>query len=145
MTAALHLPEPSAERRSRQHLTLSPKAILEELSALVVLERLTAPVLAVGHDSTVVFANAAFADMVGRSPQIVVSLKFHEILHTSPTNDSALTVIKTLAGQVVELRHQDGSIVRAQMSGSALLRGDDPVAVVVFHDLTEQLWITGKH
>jgi hypothetical protein len=34
--------------------------------------------------------------------------------------------------------------VRAQMSGSALLRGDDPVAVVVFHDLTEQLWITGK-
>jgi hypothetical protein len=42
------------------------------------------------------------------------------------------------------LRHQDGSIVRAQMSGSALLRGDDPVAVVVFHDLTEQLWITGK-
>ena len=145
MTAALRLPEPSAERRSRQHLTLSPKAILVELSALVVLERLTAPVLAVGHDSTVVFANAAFADMVGHSPQIVVSLKFHEILHTSPTNDSALTVIKTLAGQVVELRHQDGSIVRAQMSGSALLRGDDPVAVVVFHDLTEQLWITGKH
>jgi PAS domain S-box-containing protein len=145
MTAALHLPEPSAERRSRRHLTLSPKAILEELSALVVLERLTAPVLVIGHDGTVVFANAAFADMVGHSPQIVVSLKFHEILHTSRTNDSALTVMKTLAGQVVELRHQDGSIVRAQMSGSALLRGDDPVAVVVFHDLTEQLWITGKH
>jgi PAS domain S-box-containing protein len=145
MTAALHLPEPSAERRSRRHLMLSPKAILEELSALVVLERLTAPVLVIGHDGTVVFANAAFADMVGHSPQIVVSLKFHEILHTSRTNDSALTVMKTLAGQVVELRHQDGSIVRAQMSGSALLRGDDPVAVVVFHDLTEQLWITGKH
>jgi hypothetical protein len=26
------------------------------------------------------------------------------------------------------------------MSKSALLRGDDPVALAMFHDLTEQLW-----
>jgi hypothetical protein len=27
------------------------------------------------------------------------------------------------------------------MSNSAMLRGDDPVALVTFTDLTEQLWV----
>jgi PAS domain S-box-containing protein len=145
MTAAPDFPRLLGERRRRLHLTLSSRAILQELSALVVLERLTAPVLAVGHEGTVVFANAAFADIVGHSPETVMSLQFHQILHNVPTSDSAVTVMKALADQVVELRHRDGSSVRAQMSGSALLRGDDPVAVVIFHDLTEQLWVAGKH
>jgi len=35
----------------------------------------------------------------------------------------------------------DGSTVRAKMSKSALLRGDDPVALATFQDLTEQLWV----
>lgn len=44
------------------------------------------------------------------------------------------------ADLVVELKHDDGSIVRALMSKSALLRGDDPVALACFQDLTEKLW-----
>ena len=44
------------------------------------------------------------------------------------------------AGLLVDLVHHDGSIVRARMSKSALLRGDDPVALATFEDLTEQLW-----
>lgn len=89
MTPAPDFPEPAGERRRRSYPTLSPSAILAELSALVILEQLTAPAL------------------------------------------------------VVELRHRDGSTVRAHMSGSALPRDDDPFALVIFHDLTEQLW--GKH
>jgi hypothetical protein len=34
----------------------------------------------------------------------------------------------------------DGSVVRARMSRSALLRGDDRVALATFVDLTERLW-----
>jgi hypothetical protein len=50
-------------------------------------------------------------------------------------------VVRAYANLIVELVHQDGSIVRARMSKSALLRGDDPVALATFQDLTEQLWV----
>jgi hypothetical protein len=49
-------------------------------------------------------------------------------------------VIRAHADLVVELLHRDGSIVRARMSKSALVRGDDPVALATFTDLTERLW-----
>jgi PAS domain S-box-containing protein len=143
-TAALELPEPVDERRRPRQSEL-PKDILEQLSADVVLEQLMAPVLAVGHDGTVVFANVAFADMVGHSREAVMSLRFHEILPAASRNKSAVAVMKAHSDQVVELCHQDGSSVRAEMSGSALLRGDDPLAVVIFHDVTEHLWTAGKY
>ena len=40
--------------------------------------------------------------------------------------------------------HADGSVVRAKMSKSALMRDDDPLALATFHDLTEQLWAQGR-
>jgi hypothetical protein len=49
--------------------------------------------------------------------------------------------VRANANVVVELRHEVDSIVRARMSRSALLRGDDPVAWATFQDLTEQLWV----
>jgi len=42
---------------------------------------------------------------------------------------------------VVELRHCEGWTVRARMSNSALMRHDDPVVLVTFDNLTEQLWM----
>ena len=42
--------------------------------------------------------------------------------------------------QVVELAHKDGSVVRALMSRSAVLRADDQFALAAFQDLTEDLW-----
>jgi hypothetical protein len=44
-------------------------------------------------------------------------------------------------GELVELVHADGSTVRAKMSASILLRGDDPAALATFQDLTERLWM----
>jgi hypothetical protein len=38
----------------------------------------------------------------------------------------------------------DGFTVRAKMSKSALLRGDDPLTLTTFQDLTEQLWTEGS-
>ena len=47
----------------RRHLPAgqSPMDILRQLPALVVLERMPVPVLAVGDDGTILFANAAFS------------------------------------------------------------------------------------
>jgi PAS domain S-box-containing protein len=114
--------------------------LLKELPALVVLERFPVPVLAIAEDGTLLFANAAFADMLGYTTEAVQSLKFPHIFHTLPADESAVSVVRAHADLIVELLHQDRSVVRARMSKSALLRGDDPVALATFQDLTERLW-----
>ncbi|MCA4723097.1 PAS domain-containing protein [Mycolicibacterium fortuitum] len=114
--------------------------LLQNIPALVVLERFPVPVLAIAEDGTILFANTAFGEMVGRVTDAVKRMQFAEVFHSLPTDGSAVSVMRANAGLLVELIHHDGSIVRARMSKSALLRGDDPVALATFEDLTEQLW-----
>ena len=129
------------ERRRNGQTSLSPMATLKQLPALVVLERIPVPVLAIANDGALVFANSAFSEMVGRAPEDVVSLTFDEIFHLPLSTESAVTVAQSLANEVVELAHRDGSSVRALMSRSALIRADDDIALATFQDLTEQLWL----
>ena len=116
-------------------------ATLKQLPALVVLERIPVPVLAIGPDGTILFANRAFAEMLGHTKQALRLPKFNQIFHTMPRDESPVSAIRAYADRVVELAHVDGSVVRARMSKSALMRDDDPVALATFHDLTEQLWV----
>jgi PAS domain-containing protein len=62
----------------------SAMTILKQLPAVVVLERIPVPVLAIAQDGTVLFANTAFSEMVGRASEEVLSLKFDEIFHLAP-------------------------------------------------------------
>jgi PAS domain S-box-containing protein len=113
---------------------------LKQLPALVVLERIPIPVLAIEHDGGILFSNAAFAEMMGYEPEEVLSLRFHQIFHQAPATDSLLSAVHALANMVVELAHKDGSVVRAMMSKSAAMRADDQFVLAAFQDLTEQLW-----
>jgi PAS domain S-box-containing protein len=113
---------------------------LTQLPALVVLERIPVPVLAIAHDGTILFTNTAFAEMVGSEPDGVLSLRFDQIFHQAPASESLLSVLHAFANMVVELAHKDGSVVRALMSRSAVRRTDDQFALAAFQDLTEQLW-----
>ena len=113
---------------------------LKQLPALVVLERIPVPVLAIGQDGSILFTNTAFAQMVGFEPDEVLALKFHELFHDAPASESLLSVVHALANMVVRLTHKDGSVVRALMSRSAVMRADDQFALAAFQDLTEQLW-----
>jgi PAS domain S-box-containing protein len=128
-------------RRSGGQPGQSPMAILKQLPALVVLERIPVPVLAIAQDGTVLFANTAFSEMTGWASDEVLSLKFDDIFHLAPTTESPASVVQALANMVVELAHRDGSSVRALMSRSALIRSDDNIALATFQDLTEQLWL----
>jgi PAS domain-containing protein len=67
-------------------------------------------------DGSILFANGVLAEMLGHTLDTLLLLTFHQLFHTLPADKSAV-------------------------SKSALLRGDDPVALVVFHDLTEKLWV----
>jgi PAS domain S-box-containing protein len=132
------------DRRRTVQASQSPREALEQLPALVLLERIPVPTLAVLQDGTIVFANKAFAEMVGREAEEVVVLKFHDVFHTELETESVLSVVDGLANMVVELAHRDGSTVRALMSRSALRRADDEIALATFQDLTEHLWVNER-
>jgi PAS domain S-box-containing protein len=118
----------------------SPTEILSRLPAVVVLERFPIPSLAMTRDGTILFANTAFAEMVGYQQDSLAGRAFPEVFHTVPAAVCALSSVDALANLVVELQHCEGWSVRARMSKSALMRRDDPLVLVTFEDLTERLW-----
>jgi PAS domain S-box-containing protein len=109
------------------------------MPALVVLERLPAPALAVDRAGTILFANAGFCDMVGFSCEELLSMNFDEVFYSLPPNDRWVALVGSDAPRLVELRHKYGHPEWAAMSKSAMQR-DDTVALVTLHDRTEELW-----
>jgi PAS domain-containing protein len=132
---------PRIERRRNETSGDSPMDVLTQLPAVVMLERVPVPTLAVARDGTILFANKPFAEMVGYQQDRLAGLAFPEIFHTVP---AALAGVDALANLVVELQHCEGWTVRARMSRSALMRSDDPVVLVTFENLTERLWIDDR-
>jgi PAS domain S-box-containing protein len=129
------------ERRRNGSCGDAPMDILTRLPAVVLLDRLPIPSLAMARDGIVLFANTAFAEMVGYEQDALAGSAFSEIFHTVPVAVCALSGVDALANLVVELRHCEGWMVRARMSKSAMMRRDDPVLLVTFEDLTERLWL----
>jgi PAS domain S-box-containing protein len=132
------------ERRKTEQIERIPWAALDNMPARLVLERIPVPSLAIGRDGRILFANEAFADMVGHSTESLLSMEFDQLFGSVPTDESPVSVVRKYADRLVELMHADGSVVRARMSKSALMRDDDPLALATFHDLTEQLWAQGR-
>src|SRR5580693_6419409 len=118
------------ERRRNRTSDDSPMDVLTRLPAMVVLERVPVPTLATARDGTILFANTAFADMLGYGQDSLAGLAFAEIFHTVPAALPAIRGVDALANLVVELQHCEGWTVRARMSKSALKRSDDPVILV---------------
>jgi PAS domain S-box-containing protein len=129
------------ERRRNGGSGDSPMDVLTRLPAVVVLERFPVPALSMTRDGTILFANTAFAEMVGYRRDGLAGLPFAEVFQTVPAVLCALSGVDALANLVVELKHCEGWTVRARMSKSALMRRDDPVVLVTFENLTERLWM----
>lgn len=129
------------ERRASGGSGDSPADVLRRLPALVALERLPVPSIALTADGIILFANTAFAQMVGYEQEGLAGSAFSEIAHTASAGVAALSGRDAVANLVMELRHGEGWIVRVRMSKSAMMRQDDPVVLVTFDNLTEQLWV----
>jgi PAS domain S-box-containing protein len=132
------------DRRKRGQIVGQPADTLDHMPARLVLERIPVPSLAIARDGRILFANEAFADMVGHSTEALLSMDFSQLFRLAPSDESPVSVVRRYANRLVELMHADGSLVRARMSKSALMRDDDPLALATFHDLTEQLWNQGQ-
>ena len=131
------------ERRRPTPPDQSPYDELRRMPALVMLERLPAPALAVDRAGTVLFANRAFCDMVGYSCDELLATNFYDFFYSLPTDDRWVVLVGTSDERLVELRHKYGHSVWASMSKSAMRRRDDTVALVSFRDRTEELWLSG--
>lgn len=129
------------ERRRNGGPGDSPMDVLSRLPAVVVLQRLPVPSLAMARDGIILFANPAFAEMVGYELDRLPGSAFPEMFHTVPAVLCALSDVDAVANLVVELRHCEGWTVRARMSRTATLRQADPVVLVTFDNLTERLWM----
>lgn len=131
------------DRRHRRSSSPSSADVLREIPALVVLDRLPNPTLAIGADGAIVFANSAFVDLLGYPREQIRGLPFEKIFQSLPTDNPPIDALRAYAGEVVELAHRDGYVVRARMSKSALMRRDDDVMLATFDDISEQLWRDG--
>ena len=114
---------------------------LQQMPALVALERLPAPALAVDRAGTILFANGSFCDMVGYSYDELLSISFDDFFYCPPHDDRWVALVGKSDDRLVELRHKYGHLVWASMSKSAMHRRDDTVALVTFYDRTEELWL----
>ena len=131
------------ERRRPKQPGQLPIDELQRMPALVVLERLPAPAVAVDRVGTILFANGSFCDMVGYSSDELVSMNFDDFFYRPPADDPWVALLGTGAERLVELRHKGGHPVWAGMSKTAMRRRDDTVALVSFRDRTEELWLNG--
>lgn len=129
------------ERRRSGSPSDTPADILTRLPAVVVLERIPVPTVAMARDGSILFANTAFAEMVGHPQDRLAGAEFPQVFNADPAALNALSGVEALANMVVELQHCEGWTVRARMSKSALMRHDDPVVLVTFENLTERLWV----
>ncbi|HUH69483.1 MAG TPA: PAS domain-containing protein [Mycobacterium sp.] len=115
--------------------------MLQQIPALVVLERLPAPTLAVDREGTILFANGAFCDMLGHAPDELLAMTFGDICCSLATHHCAVALVGANRDRFVKLAHKDGHPVWASMSKSAMWRRDDTLALATFHDHTEELWL----
>jgi PAS domain S-box-containing protein len=120
----------------------SPIEALRQMPALVVLERLPAPALAVDRSGVILFANSAFCDMLGYAADDLLAIKFDDILRSLPIHDDWATLSGTGMERVVELRHRHGHSVWSSMSKSVMRRREDTIALATFRDRTEELWLS---
>jgi PAS domain S-box-containing protein len=114
---------------------------LGRLPAAVALERLPVPTLAMSRDGVILFANTAFAEMVGYEQDGLAGSALPEISDAVPAGVAALFGVDAVANLLVQLRHREGWMVRARMSNSTAVQSDDSIVLVTFDNLTEQLWV----
>lgn len=128
-----------SERRRSRRASDSPTVKPTQRPALSALERIPVPAIALADDGAVLFANAAFAEILGCSRDAVTAMSYDEILHALPTEETLFGVARLCAGTIGDLQHLDGSTIFAKMTESAVLRRAGAVAIATFDQLVERL------
>lgn len=139
---ALVAPEPALERRRRQP-PATPREYLEQMPALVLLDRLPTPMLAVGLDGQLIYANPAMAASLGYpdvGALVEQSLPILMSGHGFTSEPDCLTALQAAAGHIVNWCHVDGYRVHTVVSAALLTRATDPLLLITLTDVSELQW-----
>jgi PAS domain S-box-containing protein len=106
--------------------------------SLVVLRRLSIPLLAVDDSGVIVFVNDAFAAMIGHRREALLSRRLGSLLHSGTLPEfGVVAVLRARANSVMELRQADGAVAPVLVGEPTLLRQDGTVALAAFTDHSE--------
>ena len=117
-------------------------AVLSRASALVALDRIPVPIIAVDENCVIVFANPAFAEMLGRGADGLIGTALGRLLRDPRSVPGTCDDLVRLAGAALTFVHVEGWDVTARMSDSARLDGVDGGCLFAFVDVTERAWET---
>lgn len=132
-----------ADDRRRQPPPATAIGHLEQLPALVLLNRLPIPMLAVGNDGTIAFANPACQNMLGDAAIAYRPLTHY--LHTNATTAAeSVAQLRQAVGSITDWQHASGSTIKALISPPMLMRAHDPILLIGLTDVTEWLWTTDQ-
>ena len=126
----------------RQHPpTTDMQQLLRRLPADVLLGRMPDPVIGVGHDGVVAYANPAATSMLGYDDGALIGRRLESLLagrsHCSASE--CLALLRSSDG-VIEWHHAEGFSVRTSVSTPLLLRATDPFLMICITDVTELHW-----
>jgi PAS domain-containing protein len=131
------------ERRRRPSPS-SAEESLRELPALVLLDRLSVPILAAGLDGVVVYTNPAFATMLGHHPDTVMltGQQLPALLagHSATPPRDCVTALRAGSNVVVDWLHAEGFPVRSVVSETLFFRASDQILLIGVTDITELTW-----
>jgi PAS domain S-box-containing protein len=135
-------PSISDQRRGRPR-DESAIEFLRNFPALLALDRLPVPILAVDDAGEIAFANEAFAALVGYARDDLATMNAQSLVACiAPADTGVVAVLREHANTVVRLIHADGWTMPTLLSDSVLIREGEKLAVVAFTDLTEIAWAT---
>src|ERR1700759_3894585 len=131
--------------RRRQPPPSTPDGYLHELPALILLDRLPTPMLATGLDGVLIYANPAFATMLGHpGPTTLTEQPLPALLagySATPPRD-CVTALRAAGTVVIDWLHAEGFPVRTVVSDSLLVRATDRILLISITDVTELMWST---
>jgi PAS domain S-box-containing protein len=117
---------------------------LEHLPALVLIDRLPIPIVALDAVGDVIHANPAFEELLGYDPGTLVGRPLQHLLFEPSDHQSPHAILMGHRGRPIALLHREGTPVQVVASDSVFLRRDDPLTLVSLHDITETLWTGGQ-
>jgi PAS domain-containing protein len=130
------------ERRRRPPPTTT-SGYLRHMPAGVILDRLPIPILAVGLDGVLTYANPAFARMLGHGDATALIGRSLPTLLAGraaiPPRD-CVTALRTACRGAIAWSHAESFPIHTVVSEPLLVRASDPVLLISVTDVSEFRW-----
>ena len=121
----------------------SPMDQWRQTPALRALEHTPIAAIAVADDGVVLFANTAFAKLLGCSCDAVTSMSYAYICSTLPAGETLFAVARLCPDTIGRSLQFGQATCFVKMHKSAVMNGVESVATAMFEGLTERL--SGSH